>query len=129
MANKIASIAPRCTSDQTMTPPEIGELLTAQTAQPVATLTTAPMAAVTSVLMATIGPVSIRSVVGLVGKMQNNKMPKVINFVIFFVCSVVLLADVAFIIWAMRLNLLIVLPSVLSGAYLWYAAACLTILK
>jgi len=40
-----------------------------------------------------------------------------------------LLADVAFIIWATRLNLLIVLPSVLSAAYLLYAAACLTILK
>lgn len=56
-------------------------------------------------------------------------MPKVIKFVIFIVCTMALLADVAFIILATQFNLLIVLPSVLSAAYLSYAAAHLTILK
>jgi len=70
-----------------------------------------------------------RSVAGIVEKLQNNKMPKVIKFVIFIACSMALLADVAFIIWGTQFNLLIVLPSVLSAAYLSYAAACLTILK
>ncbi|MFZ0064821.1 MAG: hypothetical protein WAK90_01505 [Pseudolabrys sp.] len=56
-------------------------------------------------------------------------MPKVIKFVIFIVCTMALLADVAFIILATQFNLLIVLPSVLSAAYLCYAAAHLTILK
>jgi len=40
-----------------------------------------------------------------------------------------LFADVAFIIWGTQFNLLIVLPSALSAAYLSYAAAHFTILK
>jgi len=44
------------------------------------------------------------------------------------VCSVALLADVAFIAWATR-NLLIVVPVNLAAGYLTYAAAHWTIAK
>ena len=53
---------------------------------------------------------------------------KVIKFLIFIVCSVALLADVAFVAWATR-NLLIVVPVTLAAAYLASAAAHWTILK
>ena len=55
-------------------------------------------------------------------------MTKVIKFLIFIVCSIALLADVAFIAWATR-NLLIVVPVTLAAAYLAYAAAHWTISK
>jgi len=61
--------------------------------------------------------------------MQNNKMPKVVNLLIFIVVSAALLADVAFIIWAIQWKLLIVVPAVLGAAYLSFVAAHWTILK
>jgi hypothetical protein len=89
------------------------------------------MAAVKSNLMATndIPRVSRRAIAGFAEKMQNKKMPKVVKFLIFIVCCIALLADVAFIIWTMQLKLLIVVPAVLSAAYLSYLAAYWTILK
>jgi hypothetical protein len=60
--------------------------------------------------------------------MQNNKVPKIVKFLILIACVVGLLADVAFIVWATR-NLLIAVPVVFSAAYLSYAAAYWTILK
>jgi hypothetical protein len=63
------------------------------------------------------------------GKMQNNKMPKVVNLLIFIAVSMALLADVAFIIWATQWKLLIVVPSVLSAIYLVFLAAYRTIVK
>ena len=68
-------------------------------------------------------------IAGMAGKMQNNKMPKVVNLLIFIAVSAALLADVAFIIWAMQWKLLIVVPAVLSAAYLSFLAAHWTILK
>ncbi len=73
--------------------------------------------------------VSRRSIAGFAGKMQNNKMKKVVKFLIFIVSVMALLADVAFIIWATQLKLLITVPAVLSAAYLSYLAAYWTILK
>jgi hypothetical protein len=61
--------------------------------------------------------------------MQNNKMPKVVKFLIFIAVSMALLADVVFIIWATQWQLLIVLPVVLSAADLSSLAAYWTILK
>jgi hypothetical protein len=51
---------------------------------------------------------------------------KVIKVLIFIVCSVAVLADVAFVAWATR-NPLIVVPVTLAAAYLAYAAARYTV--
>ena len=48
---------------------------------------------------------------------------------IFITISMALLADVIFIIWATQWKLLIVVPVVLSAAYLAFLAAYRTILK
>ena len=53
---------------------------------------------------------------------------KVIKFLIFIVCSVALLADVAFVAWATR-NLLIVVPVTLAAVYLALLTAHWTILN
>ena len=68
-------------------------------------------------------------VAGLVGKRQNNKMPKVIKVLILGASCSALLALVVFIAWATQLNLLITVPAVLSAAYLSYVAVYFTILK
>ena len=47
---------------------------------------------------------------------------------LFMLASAALLADVVFIFWATKLNLLIVVPAVLSACYLSYVAAHYTIL-
>jgi len=60
---------------------------------------------------------------------QNKKMPRAIRFLIFITISMVLFADVVFIVWATQWKLLVVVPAVLSAAYLAFLAACRTILK
>lgn len=89
------------------------------------------MAAITSDLTATIGhsPRVKTSIPGLAGNKQNNKMAKTVKFLILIACVVGLFADVAFIVWATKLNLLIVVPAVLSAVYLSYVAAYWTVLK
>jgi hypothetical protein len=67
--------------------------------------------------------------IGLARKMQNNKMSKIVKFATFIACSGLLLADVLYVAWATKLNLLIVVPVALSAAYLSYAAANWTILN
>ena len=53
---------------------------------------------------------------------MRSLVTKFIKFVIFIVCSMALLADVAFVAWATR-NLLVVVPVALAAVYLAYAAA------
>ena len=64
---------------------------------------------------------------GSAEKMQNNKMPKAVKFLFLGALCLALLADVVFIIWATQSNFLIVLPAVLSAAYLSYVTAYWTI--
>jgi len=61
--------------------------------------------------------------------MQNNKTPKAVNFLIFAVSSLVLLADAVFIAVATKFDLYIVVPGTLSAAFLIYCAARFTILN
>src|SRR5262249_48918450 len=52
---------------------------------------------------------------------------KIVKFLILLLVSVALVTDVAFITWATKLNFFIVVPVVLSAAYLAYMAAHMTI--
>ena len=56
-------------------------------------------------------------------------MPKILRVLIFFAVTVALAADVVVIAWATKLNFLIVVPVVLSAAYLAYMAAHWAILR
>jgi hypothetical protein len=56
-------------------------------------------------------------------------MSDLVKSLLFMMVTVVLLADVTFIVWATKFNFLIVVPVVLSAAYLVYMAADRTILK
>jgi hypothetical protein len=62
-------------------------------------------------------------------EMQNNKMSKVVKFLIFIAISATLLANVVFIIWAAQGKLWIIVPNVLSAIHLVFLAAFRTILK
>ena len=56
-------------------------------------------------------------------------MPDLVRLLLLMLASAVLLADVGFIIWATKLNFLIVVPALLSACYLFYIAAHFTIIK
>ena len=56
-------------------------------------------------------------------------MLNITKIVIFLLVFVALVADVAFVTWATKLNYWIVVPVALSAAYLAYMAAHLTILR
>jgi hypothetical protein len=79
---------------------------------------------------AAIGPLRVTALrSGACWEKKNNKMPKVVKFLILGASCLALLVLVVFIAWATQLNPLITVSAVLSAAYLSYVAAYLTILK
>jgi len=56
-------------------------------------------------------------------------MPSPLKLLVFVLLSTALLADVGFIIWATKFNLLIVVPVALAACYLGYLAAYYTVLS
>lgn len=56
-------------------------------------------------------------------------MSSQLKLLVFVLVSAVLLADVSFVVWATKFNLLIVIPVALAVAYLGYVAAYYTVLS